>query len=283
MILVTGATGTVGRRLVKHLSNKNLRVRALIHKPETIFLLRNIDVEIVMGDLSQPASLHTAMKGVECIFSIPPNTLNQAELEINLFWLARCLGVKRIVKLSTAKADPNSACHFFKEHWLSEQYLKKSNVTFTVLRSNSFMQNLFWFKEEIKSNGSISLPMQDARIAPVDIWNVVKVAESVLTQEGHEGRIYNVTGPETLSFIDIAKEFSNILGKKVLYIDISPKEFMQILLKKGLKEWFADAVVTGWQIASKSCPIITDTVEQTTKNQPTTFNRFVQNHIDVWS
>src|SRR6185503_5322330 len=107
-------------------------------------------------------------------------------------------------KLSTVKANVDSPCYFFKQHAIAEGLLKASGVRFTILRCNSFMQNLLWFANEIKSKSMFSLPMGVAKTAPVDVRDVAAVASTIVTGEDHEGATYNISGPEKLSFAEIA-------------------------------------------------------------------------------
>ena len=133
------------------------------------------------------------MSNVERVFVIPPNIHDQAEVERRIYKTARCAGVHHVVKLSTVKASVNSTCRFFKEHAIAEGYLKGSGVEFTILRPNSFMQNLLWFAQEIKSRSTLSLPVGGAKTAPVDIRDVAAVAATILSEQTHASITYNIT------------------------------------------------------------------------------------------
>ena len=117
MILVTGGTGRVGGKLVESLLKAGERVRVLTRNPQKAVSLHASGASVILGDLAQLKRVNAALCGCDRLISIPPNTLNQAEQEIQLFEAAKCAGIQHIVKLSTVKADPKSSCHFCKGPW----------------------------------------------------------------------------------------------------------------------------------------------------------------------
>jgi len=282
VILVTSATGRVGSKLVESLLQSGERVRVLVRNPEKVPSLQALGASVFLGDLNQSDRLDEALWGCDRLFSIPPNTLNQAEQEIQLFQAAKRVGIQHIVKLSTVKSDLESPCQFFKQHAIAEKYLKQSGITFTILQSNSFMQNFLWFTQEMRANGTLSLPMKDAKTVPIDIRDVVRVASVILTEEGHEEKTYNLTGSELLSLQEIAEKLSTVTNQKITYMDASPLDFKQTLIRSGVPAWFAEAVATSWQVASKGNPTITDAVTKIGRKQPITFDEFVCEHEIVF-
>ncbi len=248
MIIITGATGRVGSKLVESLLKAGEPVRVLTRNPQKVANLQAFGAFVVLGDFTQLNTLNAALSGCDRLMDIPPNMLNQAEQEIQLFEAAKCAGIKHIVKLSTVKANPESSCHFFKQHAIAEEYLKQSGVRFSILQSNFFMQNFLWFIPEMRTQGTLSLPMKGAKTAPVDIRDVVRVAHVVLTRADDEGKTHNITGLEMLSLKDIAEQLSAAANKKITYINVSPCHFKRTLLQAGLHEWYAEAIVASWQV-----------------------------------
>ncbi len=171
----------------------------LVRNPQKVTILKALGASAFLGDLNQSDHLEEALRECDHLFSIPPNTLNQAQQEIQLFQAAKRANIRRVVKLSTVKSDPESPCHFFKQHAIAEQYLKQSDMEFTIVQSNSFMQNFLWFTHEMRIKGTLSLPMRVAKTAPIDIRDVVRVSSEILVKEGHEGKVYNLTGSGLLS------------------------------------------------------------------------------------
>ena len=281
MILVLGGTGRLGRETVKLLSTSGThKVRLLVRNPAAF---TGTGVEIVTGEMTDATSLAEAMRGVKRVFTIPPNIRDQAEMESCIHRAARRAAVSHIVKLSTVKADVNSPCHFFRQHAIAEESLKTSGVAFTILRSNSFMQNLLWFAKEIKSKGTFSLPMGDAKTAPVDIRDVAAVASAILTGEARHGATYNVSGPEKLSFVEIAHQLSAVIRKQIEYRDVAAGEFMNMLLRSEIPAWYAEAVTASWTVARQGEPVLTDSVSVLAKKSPMTFEQFARDYADTFT
>ena len=284
MILVLGGTGRLGRDTVKLLAaDGTQKVRVLVRNRANVAAFNDARVEIVTGEMTDADSLTQALRNVERVFTIPPNVRYQAEMESRIYHAARRAGVKHIVKLSTVKADPDSPCYFFRQHALAEEQLKDSGVAFTILRSNSFMQNLLWFADEIKTKGRFSLPMGVAKTAPVDIRDVATIACTILRNEAHHGATYNITGPEKLSFAEIAQRLSAATGKQIEYHDIGPAEFLQMLLRAGMPGWYAEAVTASWNVAREGEPVVTDLVAALTNKSPINFAQFARDYAKTFS
>ncbi|NDJ19979.1 SDR family oxidoreductase [Myxacorys almedinensis] len=278
MIIITGATGRVGNKLIEALLKAGEPVRVLTRNPQKAANLQASGASVTLGDFTQLSTLNAALSGCNRLMDIPPNTLNQAEQEIQLFEAAKSAGIQHIVKLSTVKANPESNCHFFKQHAIAEEYLKQSGMRFTILQSNSFMQNFLWFTPEIRTQGTLSLPMKGAKTAPVDIRDVVRVAHMVLTRTDGEGNTHNITGLEMLPLKGIAEQLSAAANKKITYINVSLCDFKRTLLQAGLHEWYAAAIVASWQVASEGHPTITNIVAEITGRRPIAFEQFVQDY-----
>ena len=120
--------------------------------------------------------------------------------------------------------------------------------------------------------------MQNAKTAPIDIRDVVHVAHEVATRSDTQGKTYNITGLEMLSMREIAEKLSTAFNQDITYINVSPSEFKQTLLRAGLPEWRAEAITTSWQVASEGQPTVTDIVTRMTGRQPITFEHFVKDY-----
>lgn len=283
MILIIGGTGRLGREAVRLLKARGTHnVRVLARDPVKAMNLASTGIEAVAGDIRDAKVLGRAMRNVERLFVIPPNVHDQGEVEGLIYQTARGAGVSHVVKLSTVKADVTSTCCFFKEHAIAEGYLKGSDVAFTILRPNSFMQNLLWFAPQIKSRGMLSLPMGDAKTAPVDIRDVAAVAVAILSGKNHDGVTYNVTGLKELSFAEIAQELSTVIGKDVQYCNVSPEEFTNMLLLSGVPSYYAKAVTAAWRVAREGRPTITDVVSEVAKKHPISLKQFARDYANAF-
>ncbi|MEL6162000.1 MAG: NmrA family NAD(P)-binding protein [Cyanobacteria bacterium J06627_32] len=281
-ILVSGATGRVGRKLVESLLRSGEKVNVLSRAQKKLAALQALGSNTFIGDLNQIDDVRAAMLGCDRLMSVQPNTLNQSEQEIQLFEVAKRAGIKQIVKLSTAKARINSECYFFQQHAVAERYLLESDLSFSILRSNSFMENFLWFAGEINHYGSVSLSLGDAKTEPVAIQDVVQVATVLLTRTEQQRKTYNVTGIEALSMREITAIISTVADAKIEYINVSSAEFSRTLHQTKLPAWYREAIVRAWEVARREQPIVTSVVYNVGEKQPTTFEQFIQTHKQLF-
>jgi uncharacterized protein YbjT (DUF2867 family) len=280
VILVSGATGTNGREVVRLLSNSGVSVRALVRdrvKAEPLAQLPG--VEIVEGDFDNPASLEAALQGIQKAFMLPPFVNNMVALQHNFIEAAKKAGVQHVVKLSAFGADVNSPIMLGRWHGESEKELEASGMAYTHLQPNGFMQNMLGLAQGIIYQGSFMQPAADAKISNVDARDIAAVAAAVLKDEGHDGKTYVITGPEALSFYEVADLFTKILGKTVTYVDVTPEDFKASLLQWGTPEWLADALNELFGIYRAGYGAVVTTVTQdVAKKAPITFEQFIQDH-----
>ena len=241
MILVTGATGTNGVEIVKLLSRSGVRCRALVRNPEKISTLSDLPgVEVVQGDLSGPESLPPALDGVDRALLCSSIAPDLAELQGNFVRAAKKAGVRHIVKFSGIDADPHCEWRFLRWHGIAEQDLEESGLAFTHLQPNQFMQVYLRFQVTIASQGKFYAASKDSRVSPVDVRDIAAVAVAALTETGHEGKKYVITGPEALTYFDVADKLSAAIGKKVSYVDVPLEAAKQAILDTGAPAWFAE-------------------------------------------
>ncbi|MCA1615732.1 MAG: NAD(P)H-binding protein [Acidobacteria bacterium] len=220
MILVTGATGKTGREIVRQLRGAGARVRALVRdraKAEALAALAG--VELVEGDLGRPETLDAALAGADAALLLSSPEPHSVELQINFVEAARRASTPRLVKLSALGADAAAPEGFYRWHGRIERALGESGLPHTNLRPTVFMQEILnsWARQSV-----IRLPMADARVAAVDIRDIAAVAVKTLTEGGHENRSYPITGPESLTFREIAAKISDATGEAVTYENVTP-------------------------------------------------------------
>ena len=284
MILVTGATGTTGRRVAKRLSKWGYRFSALVSDPDKASNLKSPKVELIKGEFEKPDSLKRAMDGIEHAFLLPPESKDQVKLERNFIDAARESGVRYVVKYSSIGADPDSPCELLKWHGESEQYLMQSGLRYAIIRPNIFMQNFVTFYgDSIREDREFRLPFKDAKCGWVDVRDVGRLIAKILTENGRTGSVFTITGPESLSCEDVAEIFSDALGKKVKYTPIKPKEFRKEMIDSGVSERMAEAYTELYKLIGDGlCDVVTDTFYERTEKQPRTFDEFVDDNLSTF-
>ena len=283
MILIIGATGTVGSETVRRLSSLKIPVRALIHSPEKAVSITSPGVETVVGDLDLPYTLEKALDGITRAFLVSPLHQRQVELQGNFVKAAQRAGNVHIVKLSGLGTSLDSPILSGLWHAQIEKQLVDSGLSFTFLRPPFFMQNFLSLAPSISENGFFECCIKDGRVAMVDARDVAAVAVVALTKEDHRNKVYSISGPEALSHHDVAEEISSATGKAVSYRIVSPESERKQLLKKGLPEWHVDLIVQFHTALSEGLASeVVDTVKTLTGKAPRSFDQFAREYSEVF-
>jgi uncharacterized protein YbjT (DUF2867 family) len=236
MILVTGASGTVGSEVVKALGAVPGRVRAAYRtRPQNV----PEGVESVALDYNRPLTLRPALEGVETLFLVSSSITP----ELTVVDEARHAGVKRIVKLSVLHAADEGYI-FARWHRAVERHIEASGLSWTFLRSNGFMQNVVTYMgETIRADSAFSSSGGDGAASDIDVRDLGAVAASVLLEMGHEGQAYELTGPSANTYGQIAETLTSVLGRPIRYVPISHEQYKRALLAAGTPEPWTDALV----------------------------------------
>lgn len=243
MILVTGATGLNGKELLRKLSARGVAVRALVRNPARAEAIATLPhVEIVQGDMAQPETLVAPLRGVDRAMLISSSDPMMLDVQSNFIDAAKQAGVKHVVKLSGIMPERDSAFRFARMHGEIEKRLEASGIAFTHLRAGEFMPAYFRQVSNITAKGAIFLPMEDARIASIDVGDIAEIAARVLTSPGHEGKIYPLTGPQALTMAGVAEKLSAATGKPIRYVNVPPEAARQAQLAAGMPPYLADAL-----------------------------------------
>ncbi|MFZ0070589.1 MAG: SDR family oxidoreductase [Xanthobacteraceae bacterium] len=243
MILVTGATGLNGTALVRKLSAKGVPLRALVRnaaKAAEIAALPN--VEIAIADMAKPETLPAALAGVDRAMLNSSADPAMVEVQSNFIAAAAKAGVRHVVKLSGIMPELDSPFRFARMHGEIEKRLEASGMAFTHLRAGEFMPSYFRQVPMILAKGALFLPMENQRIASIDIGDLAEIAALVLTNPGHEGKIYPLTGPEALTMTEVAERLSAATGKTIKYINVPPEDVKKAQLAAGVPPYIADAL-----------------------------------------
>jgi len=283
MILITGVTGRIGSATVERLSTSGVRVRALVRSLEKAASIAGPGVEVIRGDLEQVHSLETALQGVTRALLVSPLDPRQVELQGNFIDAAKRAGPVHIVKISGLGTALDSPVRSGRWHAQTEAQLEASGLPFTHLRPLFFMQNILRFAQVIARTGEFDAALGQGKIAMVDVRDVAAVAAAALTMDGHTGKAYTITGPEALSYADVAEKLSLAIGKPVFYRDVPLAVIRQRLLEAGMPEWHV-GVQLDFHTALREggASIVTDTVETVTGKLPRSFEQFAHEHAALF-
>ena len=284
MILITGAETHTGQRVIRRLDKQGYNISVLVKDIKKTPSIKSSRIKYIEGDLKKQGSLKKALDGIEHAFLHTSNTENQVKLEKNFIDAAKESGVKYIVKYSAAGADPDSRSTLLRRHGKSEQYLKDSGLRYAIVRPNIFMQNFVsYFGSDIRDDRKIYLPLNKAKCGYVDVRDTTRLIAKIITQNGHKKKIYDITGPESLSCSDLAELFSNALGKKVTYEDIKPREFKKRMFESGVPEREAEEYTELYKLLGDGiCDEVTDWIYKVTQKQPRTFDEFLDDNISFF-
>lgn len=279
MILVTGATGNVGRELTKKLFDKSLPVRVFVRDRTHARPIAFPGIEVVEGDFARSDTFARALDGVDHFFLLIPSSANAEQQQRNFVDAAKRARVKHIVKLSQFAANPGAPDRFRRYHAAVEYHILKSRIPYTFLRPNLFMQGLLNFRSAIESQGTFYAPAGNARISVIDVRDIASVAVAALTRSEHENQTYELTGPEALTHTEMAIELSEAFGKPVKFVDVPPEGMLQTLLGMRMPRWQAEGFIEDYDHYRRGeAAAITSTVRDITGEPATRFAQFAADY-----
>lgn len=281
MFLVTDVTGHVGRAMLAELANQPVGVRALLQEPVDL-PIKAANIEAVRPDPEDPTSLQRAFEGVEAAFLASGYSPHIAETHLKIANAAKAAGVKRFVQLSGVGANPQMCCARMLR-WLGQAESGVAacpDIAVTRLRPTYMLQLLFEFAPTIAQQGLIAGPFRSTPWSWVDARDVAAVAVACLKDPSHAGRIYTVTGSESLSFPQIADRLSHILAKPVRYHDITANEARGWLQGKGLSPVMIEAKLEFWDACASNMLNVqpNSVVQDVTGRPPRALEEFVQDY-----
>ncbi|MEV0374129.1 SDR family oxidoreductase [Streptomyces sp. NPDC050636] len=247
MILVIGATGTVGSEVVRQLADKGVATRSFVRDAAKARRLLGENAEFVAGDLDDPASVAAALHGVRRVFLVSAVHPLQDARERAVVEAARQSDVEHLVRVSTGGARPDSPAPVCRWHWEADEALAKSGIPYTVLKPSAFMQNLF----QMVDDGAIASATGQGTDAMVDARDIAALAVEVLTGDAHFGRTYTVTGPRDLTHPEVASLISAAAGTEIRHVPLTTEQLRDGLTAAGLPQWYvADLVALQLECAS---------------------------------
>jgi uncharacterized protein YbjT (DUF2867 family) len=214
---------------------------------------------------------------------VPPDALNQVRVEANFIDAAKRAGLELLVKLSIIGADSKSPGAIAQWHGMAERRIEASGLPYVFLRPNFCMQNMLWFAPSIKAEDRFRMAAGAGRAALVDARDVANVGAAVLTEPGHVGRTYTLTGPRALDFAQVADLLSAELGRKIAFIDASISDFKQVVMEWGASDPYAEALLAVWRpVCAGRYEPVTDDVRMITGVPPTDFAQFARDYAGAF-
>ena len=240
-VLITGATGSTGSGAITSLLERNIPVRALVHKiDERSEKLSAQGVEIVQGDLSDFDAVHAALKGTTAAYFVYPIQV-PGIVEATAYFAQAAIenGVGAIVNMSQISARRIAKSHAARDHWFAERLLDRSGVPVTHLRPTFFAEWLTYQSKGIREKNVLPLPFGETRYAPIAAEDQGRVIAAILTDpKPHAGQIYPLYGPTELNQYEIADILSKIVGRKITYMSFEIEPYKQVLKDMGFTPHF---------------------------------------------
>jgi len=276
-VLLIGATGRVGGAVLDHLVEAGEPVRALVHRSEAEAAFP-ANVDVVTGDLTVPDSLDLPLQGVDIVFLVwtaPPETAPAVVDRL----AARA---RRVVFLSAPHRTPHP---FFQQpnpmavlYADIERRIEASGLEWTFVRPGMLDSNaLFWWAPTIRAGAAVRWPYGGAETAPIDDCDVGAVAARILSEDGHAGGDYVLTGPEGLSQAEQVRIIGDVVGRPIEFVDLSPDEFR----REAAGSWpppVVDMLLNAWGATMGRPAYVTTTVFDVLGSQPRTFRQWVADH-----
>ncbi|WP_394842792.1 NAD(P)H-binding protein [Pendulispora brunnea] len=283
MILVTGATGHVGRELLPMLLARGHAVRAMSRRPEAARLPEGVDV--VRGDFDDASSLDTAVQGTRCIFLVttqPIGSIPAPTHEARVVEAARRAGVRHIVKLSVLGGAAQGTTHdpISRWHHAAEGAIKESGIAWTMLRPGRFMSNALQWSAMIRETGKVHVSFARRPAASIDPADIAAVAACALTEPGHEGKAYELSGPEALTPEQEISILATVLGRPLSLVPLDNDAARAGMRRWGMSDDVIDAAFARSETAHGT--EVLPTASQVTGRAPRTFEQWARAHAGAF-
>jgi uncharacterized protein YbjT (DUF2867 family) len=244
---------------------------------------RSAGVTSIEGDFDDPASLRRALEGVDRAFLLTNSSERVEAQQVAFVEAAQAQRVGQVVYLSQLAADPQSPVRFLRYHGAVEAALRNSTVGWTFVRPNLILQAYIPFAPVI-AQGVLQAPIGDAAVSVVDARDIAAVAAAALTEDGHVGKTYTVTGPAAVTHAEIATELGDVVGRTVRFESIPPEAFLAALTGAGMPEWQAEGLVEDYAHYDRGeASAVSPDVAQVTGTSPRSLQQFAHDYAQVFA
>lgn len=279
-LLLFAATGRVGSALGKRLVADGHEVHGVTRGGAGIGQLNDAGITPITGDVRDLSAFADRITGFDAVFLASADAPDQDRQEIAVIDLLAAQGAPHVVKLSAQSAGLTPPVSFGVQHRASEEHLKSTALSHTILRPTFFQQSILLMKDDIAKKASITAPMGAGKTAMVNIHDIAAVAACCLTDRAHAGNTYTLTGPEPVGFADVAETLSNRLGKKVKYTS-PPSPIARVVMPflTGMPRWQTSLIVDLMVAIRSGAQLqVTSDIETVTGHPPRNIQTFFDDH-----
>ena len=228
--------------------------------------------------------MRRACAGVDRAFLLTNSTERAEQQQIAFTRVAQQSGVRHIVKLSQLHADANAPERFLRYHGVVEAAIQASGLTFTFLRPNLYMQGLLNFRQSIQQKSAFFAAAGDARISAVDVRDLADVAVAALTSSRHDNKVYSLTGPDALTFADMAHQLSKAVGRIITFVDVPPESMRAALADLGFPAWQADGLLEEFAMYRRGeAAGVEPGVREALGRPPRSFDEFARDYAPLFA
>ena len=237
-------------------------------------------MEVIADDLENPTALGSALEGVSKVYLITTNGPSSVKQASNVIQAAKQVDSPHIVRQSGYGPEKS---RIIKQHAETVAELKSSGLPYTIVQPTYFMQNTMMAAQTVASDGMIYLPFKDGKLGMIDLRDVVDVALKVLTSEGHEGKTYTLTGPQSISYHEVAASLSKVLGKEIKYVSVPPEAAQEAMLGMGMPEWLTEGYIELMDGFSQNwADLTTPYVEEITGHTARSYDTFTRDFAQAF-
>ncbi len=278
MILITGASGNVGKAVLREVARKEAKFRGMYRSQEEA-AKAPAGCEPVIADFSSQESLRKALDGVTAVYVVCSPIPQLVELESNVVDACKESRVRHVV-LNSALGAGDYGKSFPSWHRKVEDKLKSTGLSYTILRPNGFMQNIAaFYAPSIRKEGAFYQAMGDAKVSHIDVGDVAAVAVKSLYAGAHAGKTYELFGPEAVSNEELAKRISKVAGRTVRFVDIPESAQREAMLGMGMPEWQVTALLELQQYYKQGHGAKTDgLLKSLLERDPVTLDEYLQSN-----
>jgi uncharacterized protein YbjT (DUF2867 family) len=278
-------SGNVGTPVAINLARKGAEVSLAVRSPKPDSTLDGLGIRQAPFDINRIDSMAAALEGADAFFSLTPLVENFVEAGTLSIKAAKQAGVKKIVRSSAQGAEPNAAIILGRWHYAVEREIEESGIPFTVLRPGHFMQNYLTYgtPQTIRAQNAFYSSVGAVKMTPIDAVDISAAAAQILTESGHEGKRYILTGGESLSNDEIAQIISEALGRTITHVNIPESAAVDAMAKAGTPGWLVKLLselneLTRSGYFAEAHPDI----ETILKRKPIFFRQFIRDNLAVF-